>query len=143
MIVPLNPQHYLSLFSSNSVIDRWLKINALNYQQIGRANTFVFVEENMVQGFYSAQSFNEHKEINGVLLVKLAVDTRYQHQGIGETLLLHAQENARQVAKLIGCQGIITYGKDSAIGFYEKYGFVKTDSATNELFWKVRKCEQA
>jgi len=137
MIERLQPHHCINEFISNSIIDRWLKTNARDHQTIGRAQTFVAISLQNVQGFYSVQTFNEHRDINGILLIKLAVDIRYQKQGVGKALLQHAIQNAHVVKDLIGCQGIITYAKDDAINFYKHFGFVLINTNMNELFLKI------
>jgi ribosomal protein S18 acetylase RimI-like enzyme len=59
-----------------------------------------------------------------VRLARLAVDSRFQGQGLGQILLVDAMEKVVRVAKLSGCIGLIVDAKDDkAARFYLEFGF--------------------
>ena len=60
-------------------------------------------------------------------LGRLAVDQRYQGQGIGKLLLRYVFGLALQQKEHLGCVGIIVDAKPEAIPFYQKYGFQALD----------------
>ncbi len=58
-----------------------------------------------------------------VRLARLAVDSRFQGQGLGQILLVDAMEKVIQVAALSGCIGLMVDAKDDrAAGFYLEFG---------------------
>ncbi|HNR08635.1 MAG TPA: GNAT family N-acetyltransferase [Saprospiraceae bacterium] len=60
------------------------------------------------------------------LLGRLAVDHRYQGQGLGEWLLLDALYRSYTSSEIIGSLGVVTDPLDiEAENFYTKYGFIK------------------
>lgn len=61
-------------------------------------------------------------------LGRLAVDQRYQGQGIGKLLLRHVLQLALQQKEQFGCVGVIVDAKQEAIPFYQKYGFQALDT---------------
>ncbi len=55
---------------------------------------------------------------------RLAVDSRFQGQGLGQILLTDAMTKVNRVAELSGCMGLIVDAKDDrAAGFYLAFGF--------------------
>lgn len=60
-------------------------------------------------------------------LGRLAVDQRYQGQGIGKLLLRHVFLLALQQKEQVGCVGVIVDAKPDAIPFYQRYGFQQLD----------------
>ncbi len=55
---------------------------------------------------------------------RLAVDSRFQGQGLGQILLIDAMTKVNRVAELSGCMGLIVDAKDDrAAGFYLAFGF--------------------
>ena len=59
-----------------------------------------------------------------VRLARLAVDSRFLGQGLGQILLVDAMAKVNRVAKLSGCMGLVVDAKDDrAAGFYLAFGF--------------------
>ena len=64
-----------------------------------------------------------------ILLGRLAVDTRFQGQGIGKTLLTDALSRACQISADLGVHAVEVLAIDTeAAKFYGKYGFLELDS---------------
>ena len=56
---------------------------------------------------------------------RLAIDLRYQGQGLGRELLVNALKRVRGASQVIGAYAVAVDAKDAtARGFYEKYGFI-------------------
>lgn len=61
------------------------------------------------------------------LIGRLARDERARGGGIGEILLGEALRQVVAASKLVACVGVVTDAKnESALAFYERYGFVPT-----------------
>lgn len=54
---------------------------------------------------------------------RLAVDSRFQGQGLGKLLLSHAFLLALRQRESTGCVGIVVDAKQRAVPFYQKFGF--------------------
>lgn len=68
------------------------------------------------------------------LIGRLAVDNKYQGQGLGEHLLLHALNKINDSSKNLGISAVIVQAIDKkAKQFYEKYGFLKLEKADDEF----------
>ena len=98
--------------------------------------TYLATDEGKVYGYVTVASGSvERKELPEgsklpanyplpvLRLGRLAVDQRYQGQGIGKLLLRHVFLLALQQKERVGCVGVIVDAKSEAIPFYERYGF--------------------
>ncbi|MFC0572163.1 GNAT family N-acetyltransferase [Paraburkholderia solisilvae] len=82
--------------------------------------------------------------VSAVLLARLAVDTKYKGQGLGEHLLAHALDTVLTTAEAIGVQCVVVDAIDSgAAGFYRKYGFEPFTDTPRRLFLPVATIKQA
>lgn len=69
-----------------------------------------------------------------LLLGRLAIDTKYQGQGLGNALIIHALHKTVEANKIIGVSGITVDAKDEkAAAFYEKFGFKRLKGCENRL----------
>ncbi|MDY0199055.1 MAG: GNAT family N-acetyltransferase [Tenuifilaceae bacterium] len=69
---------------------------------------------------------NSYKSIPTTLLGRLAIDTRFQNQGIGKLLVVDALKRSYETSKSIGSFAVVVDPIDeSAERFYNKYGFIK------------------
>ena len=69
---------------------------------------------------------NSYKSIPTTLLGRLAIDHRFQKQGIGKLLLIDALKRSYEISKTIGSYAVIVDPIDEdAERFYDKYGFIK------------------
>jgi GNAT superfamily N-acetyltransferase len=76
--------------------------------------------------------------LGATLIGRLAVDRRYQSQGIGRRLLFDALRRAWHHSDEIGAVAVIVDAKnDDARTFYERYGFSKFPNRTNQLFLPI------
>jgi GNAT superfamily N-acetyltransferase len=66
-------------------------------------------------------------------LARLAVDERYQGQGVAHTLLRAVFVLAHRMATDIGCVGVVVDVKPDAVGFYEKLGFIALEAVAGQL----------
>lgn len=67
-----------------------------------------------------------YKAIPTTLLARLAIDNRYQGQGLGKLILVDALKRSYELSKTIDSFAVIVDPLDQeAEKFYEKYGFIK------------------
>jgi len=70
-----------------------------------------------------------------VLLARLAVDRRWQSQGVGKALLKDAMMRTLQAADIAGVRALAVHAKnDEAKRFYEHFDFVPSPSDSMHLF---------
>lgn len=69
-----------------------------------------------------------------VRLARLAVDVRFQGQGLGECLLINALSHVQRVAELSGCVGMVVDAKPGKADFYLAYGFRQAPENAGCLF---------
>ncbi|MFA5296934.1 MAG: GNAT family N-acetyltransferase [Lutibacter sp.] len=141
----LNSNHRKKEFScGKSMLDNYLhkQVN----QDIKRKLAACFVlndqKTNLLKGYYTlannslAQNLiptefqkklpNSYKSIPTTLLGRLAVDNRFQKQGVGKLLLIDALKRSYEISKSIGSFAVVVDPIDEdAEKFYDKYGFIK------------------
>lgn len=61
-------------------------------------------------------------------IARLAVDERARGQGLGKNLLRFALGLASQMAKDLGCMGVVVDAKPQAVEFYTRLGFTKLEA---------------
>ena len=70
-----------------------------------------------------------------MLLARLAVDRRWQGQGVGQALLKDAMQRTLQAADIAGIRAFAVHAKDEgAKRFYEHFDFVPSPSDPMHLF---------
>nr|WP_255618189.1 GNAT family N-acetyltransferase [Aurantimonas sp. VKM B-3413] len=75
-----------------------------------------------------------YEDIPFLLLGRLAVDRRFQGQGYGDALIVHAFHTTRTAAAQIGILGMIVEAKDEkAAAFYEGFGFRRLTNTRHRL----------
>lgn len=142
---PLNSKHRRSEFScGKELLDIYLQKQA--NQDIKRKLSACFViaenEKNIIKGYYtlsnssiSLESIPEeirkklpqtYNAIPTTLLGRLAIDNKFQGQGIGKLILVDALKRSFTISKSIGSFAVVVDPIDQeAEKFYEKYGFIK------------------
>ncbi|WP_373529335.1 GNAT family N-acetyltransferase [Nostoc sp.] len=133
----LTHEHDVLEFKSKSeALNNWLKEKALRNEG-DTARTFVVTVENQVIGYYclatasvthlvavSKAKRNAPEPIPCMLIGRLAVDTKWEGQGIGSGLLKDAIIRILSVSQIAGVRCILVHAKDEeAKRFYLKRGF--------------------
>lgn len=135
----LSTEHQTIDFNSGTpALDDWLKRRAMTNQISGASRTYVIANQpGQIVAYYAlasgalAQSEaptglkrNMPDLIPMAILGRLAVDTRFQGQGLGIALLQDAVLRVQQAASIIGIRGILVHAiSDDARRFYERHGF--------------------
>ncbi|MBE3000793.1 GNAT family N-acetyltransferase [Nocardiopsis sp. HNM0947] len=136
----LSREHDLDRFScGKEELDTWLRRSALHARSNNTAATFVWCEEGRreVAAYYSFTSLTLEREelpkpmarggmqrVPAVLLARLALDTRYQGQGLGPVLLVDSFERALTGNEVFAVRFFVMDALDEeAHTFYEKHGF--------------------
>jgi GNAT superfamily N-acetyltransferase len=145
MIELLDKKHNRSHFDcGKELLNTYLKTQARQDMKRKLSVCFVLVESSTVevQGYYTLSnnsipltSFSEsiqkklpksYKSIPVTLLGRLAIDQKYQGQGIGKILLIDALKRSYEVSKEIGSFAVVVDPIDEeAERFYKKYDFIK------------------
>ncbi len=74
--------------------------------------------------FPKAQQRNQPNPIPALLIGQLAVDKRYQGQGIARSLMFFALSTIVRLSKEIGCFCVLTHPLDDGVrAFYRDFGF--------------------
>lgn len=135
----LSPAHDLSQFACGEpALDDWLRRRALPNEASGSSRTYVVCVGQQVVGYYAlANGAITHAESPGrirrnmpdpvpvMVLGRLAVDQKFQGQGIGTGLLRDAVLRTIQAAEIAGIRAILAHALSVAASrFYEKHGFV-------------------
>ncbi|MCU7693417.1 GNAT family N-acetyltransferase [Haoranjiania flava] len=144
MIELLDTKHNRENFDcGKEPLNNYLKTQA--GQDIKRKLSACFVlsqNDANIQGYYTLSnnsiplnSFPEHirkklpKSYNAIpttLLGRLAIDKKYQGQGIGKILLIDALKRSYEISKEIGSFAVVVHPIDEeAERFYTKYDFIK------------------
>lgn len=138
--VPLDENHRVEDFDSGKpALDEFLKDMALHNQQQGFSRTFVIADADFkVAGYHSlcagmisrdnatrqVKGHRSPREIPVALLARLAVDRRYQGQGLGRALLKNALLAVISSSQLVAFRAVMIHAIDEdAERFYEKFGF--------------------
>lgn len=152
MIELLGKKHNRENFDcGKEPLNNYLKTQA--GQDIKRKLSACFVlsqNDANIQGYYTLSnnsiplnSFPEHirkklpKSYNSIpttLLGRLAIDKKYQGQGIGEILLIDALKRSYEISKEIGSFAVVVDPIDEeAERFYTKYDFIKLPDSKKML----------
>lgn len=124
----------------NQALNRWLVQFAGQGQRRDATRTFVTANaEGAVHGYYTLlageiehgeatgsvrRGLSRHFPIPAAILARLAVDRRYQGEGLGARLLADALVRICRAAEEIAVRAALVHAiDDSAAGFYERFGF--------------------
>jgi GNAT superfamily N-acetyltransferase len=73
----------------------------------------------------------KYQDMPALLLGRFAVHRQAQRKKIGELLLSHCLETCLHIAKLGGARYILTDAYESAVSWYERFGFAKIHGNSN------------
>jgi predicted N-acetyltransferase YhbS len=158
VIESLRSGHDRASFScGNASLDRYLKEQARQDLRRACATTFVLVAKRgrpSILGYYTLSSYGidvgelpadvakklpRYPLIPATLLGRLAVDLRYQGQGIGEILLMDALYRALVQSVKIGAAAVVVDAIDAgATKFYEHFEFIAFPSIRGRLFLPMK-----
>lgn len=130
-------------------LNRYLARHALQSQQAGAAQTYVGLDGDVVVGYHTLTVGQvSHEEapqrlskglarhpVPIMLLARMAVDRRWQGQGVGKALLRDALERTLQAADIAGIRAFAVHAKDGPVrSFYERFDFVPSPTDPLHLF---------
>ena len=130
-------------------LNRYLSRYAWQNQQAGAAQTYVGIVGEVIVGYHTLavgqvtledapermkKGLAKHP-IPIMLLARLAVDRRWQGQGVGKALLRDAMQRTLQAADIAGIHAFAVHAKDEeARRFYEHFNFVPSPTDSMHLF---------
>ena len=140
MIELLTREHNRKNFDCGvPALNNYLQKQAMQHAKSGISRTFVLAgDKNNIQAFYSLsmgsldkhllpqklQKKFPHHPLPIVRLGRLAVDTKYQGQGLGKQLLAHALQKCYLLSNEIGMVAVVIDAKDQlAKDFYLQFEF--------------------
>jgi GNAT superfamily N-acetyltransferase len=148
----LNPSHQIDGFNSgNSHLGDWLKRRARKNELEGASRTYVLCTGKVVIAYYCLASGavaqaaatgrirrNMPDPIPVMVIGRLAVDSRWQGQGIGRALLRDAILRTLSAAEIAGISAILVRAiSEEAKQFYEKFGFTPSPPDAMTLMVKI------
>jgi len=108
-ILPLTKRYKLNSFDSSNIdLNDFFKNDALKYQNEMAGRTFLCCW---------------YQKFPCIRIARLAVDIRFERQGVGRFLLSVAIGKAISISNEIGCRYITVDSKPESLGFYEKHNF--------------------
>lgn len=158
---PLNAKHRKSDFCcGKELLDHYLHHQANQDIKRKLSACFVICDENeaLIKGYYTLSNNSiplediplslqrklpkSYRSIPTILLGRLAIDTKFQRQGIGKLILIDALKRCYELSKIIGSFAVIVDPIDSdAEQFYEKYGFIKLPDS-GKMFLAMKTIDQ-
>lgn len=160
-VEPLGENHDRKAFSSGSQpLDSYFRTQARQNIEKKVAATFVLrdTETNRIGGFYSlsstavpldkfpseiAKKLPKYPLIPATLLARLAIDSAYRGQGLGEFLLLHALEKSLEHSQQVASAAVVVDAKDEVgRSFYLKHHFLELPDQPMRLFLPMKTIEK-
>lgn len=147
---------FLNTFDSgNKDLNDYLKNDSLNSQSNLLARTYICFHKNKSEEIEELAGFitlvadtlevkvvdeidgvegYPYKKYPAIKIARLAIDKKFQHNGIGTFLLSWAAGKAYQSSQHIGCRYITVDSKPESKEFYEKCGFKLVKKYANKKF---------
>jgi len=132
--------------SGEETLDTWLRERAFANMEASASRTYVICPSgsHKVIGYYAicmGQIFSQEvigsmrrnmpRQIPAVILGRLAVDLKWQDQGLGKALLQDAVQRSARAAKEVSARLLIAHAISSeAEAFYLHYGFTRFPTET-------------
>lgn len=144
LTVILNSSHKKKNFNcGKKLLDDYLQMQANQDVKRRLSACFILAEEDgIVKGYYTLSSASVNREmlpenvikklppsyhdLPATLLGRLAIDSSYKGQGLGETILMDALKRSYHTSLgSIGSMAVIVDPiDDEAVNFYKRYGFI-------------------
>lgn len=156
-VEPLGDGHDRSRFRCGvDALDRYFQVQAGQDARRRIASPYVLIRrvDNLVAGFYTlsnaaialdelpellARKLPRYRQLPATLLGRLAVDLNHRGRGAGEFLLGDALRRALRGSETTAAFVVVVEAKDdSAIRFYEKFGFIPVIGQTHRLFLPMK-----
>lgn len=144
---------YLSAFKcKEESLNSWLRANSIRNELSGASRTYVVqTKTGLIAGYFCLSSSNLcHISVKAlfrrnmpnpipvVLLGRLAVDSRFEKQGIGTSMLKESILYARAASSSIGVVALVTEAiSETAKNFYLKNGFKESVAGSNLLLFPL------
>jgi predicted N-acetyltransferase YhbS len=155
---PLRGKHDFGDFScGEDSLDVWLHRYSRHAEASRSARVYVTTDGRQVAGYYALTVGQvEHAEATArllkgqpaeasvpiVLLGRLAVDRRHQHNGLGRSLLHDALLRCADASKAVGIRALIVHSHPEAGPFYERFGFERSPTDPSHLALLVTDLEK-
>jgi GNAT superfamily N-acetyltransferase len=146
----LRPGHPIEDFDcGREKLNRYLLRYAWSNQQAGAAQTYIGLAGDTVVGYHTLAVGQVSREqaperltkglarhpVPIMLLARMAVDRRWQGQGVGKALLRDAMLRTLQAAEIAGIRAFAVHAKDeTAKSFYERFDFIPSPTDPMHLF---------
>jgi GNAT superfamily N-acetyltransferase len=139
-------------------LNQYLARYAFQNQQAGAAQTYIGFDREDIVGFYTlAVGHVTHTDaperltkglarhpVPIMLLARLAVDHRWQGNGVGKALLRDAMQRTLQAADIAGIRAFAVHAKDeSAKRFYQRFDLISSASDPMHLFILLKDLRRA
>ena len=157
----LSSAHDLSAFDCGEAnLNEWLKKHAKQANTSGSARTFVVSDSDThaVAGYFSltvgqidimdaparVAAGMGRFPIPVVLLARLAVDGKWQSQGLGGAMLREAVLKTLALSEHVGVRAMLVHPlNERAEAFYMKYGFIKSPVREKQLLLLLKDARKA
>lgn len=140
---PLSAEHDVSVFRNGRhlSLDEWLRDRGLESEGLS-ARTYVICATEIrfrVVGYHAISAAMEQRialpsarlrrsmpqQVPLLLIGRLAIDAKWQGQGVGTALLADALRRCLAASDIIGARGVVAHAiDDDAVRFYERRGFL-------------------
>jgi ribosomal protein S18 acetylase RimI-like enzyme len=149
---PLGPAHDRGNFSCGiPALDTYLQKQSGQDVRRRVAVTFVATTDGkIIAGYYTLSQFSvelgalpealarklpKYPFVPATLIGRLAVNTAFRGQGVGEMLLMDALHRSLAGSRQVASAAVIVDAKDEkAVAFYRKYGFLELPNISGRLF---------
>lgn len=145
--------------SASPSLDDWLTRFAWVNQRAGMTRAYVIERDGRIAGFYALSTGGveplnaparalhgvARHEIPVILLTRLAVDTRWQGQGLGRALLRDAMLRVAGISEEVGVRALLIHAADdTARGFYLRCAeFEPSPTDPQHLFLLIKDLRRA
>ena len=149
-IEKLRRDHDLESFDcGREELNRYLSRYAWQNQQAGASQTYIGLVGSVIVGYHTlAVGHVTHEQAPErltkglakhpmpiMLLARMAVDRRWQGQGVGKALLRDAMQRTLQAADIAGIRAFAVHAKDEeARRFYQHFDFIPSPTDPMHLF---------